>query len=182
VKKQLAHKPIPPPKSILRRIDNDLDYNPKTGIITWINPRSSKIKPGDIAGTINNGYIHIGFSLGNGKSIKIAAHHIAWYKYYGVWPSKEIDHKRGNKTDNRITKLRLVKHIQNGHNIKTFITNTTGVGGIYWDKQMNKYRARIKVNGKSISLGLFNTLKAAKLVRRNAEKQYYGKFRYRHND
>lgn len=51
--------------------------------------------------------------------------------------------------------------------------NKTGVNGVYWDKKLKKYRARINVKGKNISLGCFKTLEEAKKARKLAEDKYY---------
>jgi len=71
--------PIPPPKGVLRRIDNDIAYYPSTGLIIWLNPQSTKLKSGDIAGSFHNGYIRIKITY-KGKYYGILAHHIAYYK------------------------------------------------------------------------------------------------------
>lgn len=51
--------------------------------------------------------------------------------------------------------------------------NKTGVNGVYWDNKLKKYRARITVKGKSISLGCFKDLEEAKKARKLAEDKYY---------
>lgn len=51
--------------------------------------------------------------------------------------------------------------------------NKTGVNGVYWDKKLKKYRVRINVKGKSISLGCFKNLQEAKEARKDAEEKYY---------
>lgn len=51
--------------------------------------------------------------------------------------------------------------------------NKTGVNGVYWDKKLKKYRVRINVKGKSISLGCFKDLEKAKQTRKEAEEKYY---------
>lgn len=51
--------------------------------------------------------------------------------------------------------------------------NSTGINGVYWDKKLKKYRARINVKGKNISLGCFKDLKDAKKARKLAEDKYY---------
>jgi HNH endonuclease/AP2 domain len=172
--------PVPPPKGVLHRIDNDLEYYPSTGDIVWVNPGGHRvIKSGDIAGTLmKSGYILIRLRV-NSKVYSIYAHHIAYYKMHGVWPPKEIDHKRGKKSDNRWRKLRLAKHYQNGANSKLGINNTTGISGVSWYKSSNKYRVRIKYKYKEIHVGYFDTLREAKRARRRAERQYFGKFRFR---
>jgi HNH endonuclease/AP2 domain len=176
------HTPIPPPKDIIRRIDNDVEYYPSTGLIIWINPQSSKLKPGDIAGNIKaDGYISIGFKSKSGGVYKILAHHIAYYKMRGKWPPREMDHKRGNRADNRWSKLRLAKHHQNISNQKLRINNTSGITGISWYKATNKWQVRIGHRYRTINVGYFSTLQEAIKARRQAEKKYFGKFRRRHN-
>lgn len=51
--------------------------------------------------------------------------------------------------------------------------NKTGCSGVYLYKKPSTYRATIGVNGKKISLGLFNTLKEAIDARKNAERMYW---------
>ncbi len=51
-------------------------------------------------------------------------------------------------------------------------TKNNKVVGVGWHKQRNKYRARIKVNGKDISLGLFNLFEEAVNARKEAYKKY----------
>jgi hypothetical protein len=51
--------------------------------------------------------------------------------------------------------------------------NKTGCSGVYFYKNLNKYRATIGVNKDKISLGLFNTLKEAIDARKEAEKKYW---------
>ena len=50
-------------------------------------------------------------------------------------------------------------------------TNNQDVG-VGWHKQRGKWRARIKVNGKDKSLGLFEQYSDAVIARKNAEKVY----------
>jgi hypothetical protein len=170
--------PIPPPKGVLRRLDNDMEYYSLSGNIIWINP-IKHIKSGSVAGCLTkSGYIVIGLRY-NGKLYKLYAHHIAYYKMRGRWPPKEVDHKRGNKSDNRWSKLRLAKHYQNGANHKLHKSNTSGISGVDFYKNMNKYRVRIRYKYKYIHVGYFDTLREAKHARRQAEKQYFGKFRFR---
>jgi hypothetical protein len=50
--------------------------------------------------------------------------------------------------------------------------NTSGVTGVNWDKQTNKWRAEIMVNRKGIKLGRFTELQDAIQVRKQAEIDY----------
>lgn len=51
--------------------------------------------------------------------------------------------------------------------------NSTGVNGVYLDKKLNKYRARIYFKGKCIELGVFKDLENAKKARLQAEEKYF---------
>lgn len=59
------------------------------------------------------------------------------------------------------------------HNRRLLKTNKTGVNGVYFNKQMNKYHAQIYTNGKKKHLGFFDTLEEAKESRKIAEKQFW---------
>lgn len=53
--------------------------------------------------------------------------------------------------------------------------NTTGVRGVQWDYDRNKYRVTISNNRKKIYIGLFGEMKEAKEARKRAELKYWGK-------
>ena len=72
-----------------------LHYNPETGSFIWIAPFKN-INVGDIAGTLNYGYIRIGI---NKKYY--AAHRLIWLYMTGEWPKEEIDHMDMNRSNNR---------------------------------------------------------------------------------
>lgn len=52
--------------------------------------------------------------------------------------------------------------------------NTTGIRGVVWHKQCQKYQARIMIEGKNYNIGIFETREQAAVARRNAELQYWG--------
>ena len=61
------------------------------------------------------------------------------------------------------------------HNTRLQTNNTSGVTGIRWKKELNKYSAKIGVNGKVKYLGVFLTLTAAQVARKAAETKYWKK-------
>lgn len=51
--------------------------------------------------------------------------------------------------------------------------NTSGANGVFWDKQLQKYRTYIFVQGEKINLGCYSKLEDAKKARELAEDKYY---------
>lgn len=98
------------------------------------------------------------------------AHRLAWFMYYGEWPKDQIDHINGDATDNRIENLRDVSIKENGRNRSINANNKTGVMGV--SKRNGKFRASIRVDGKSKDLGLYDTLEDASAARKEAEIEY----------
>ena len=61
-----------------------------------------------------------------------------------------VDHIDGNKLNNQKHNLRIVTKSQNAMNSKVRSDNKSGVRGVNWDKIHNKWRARVKVDGKEV--------------------------------
>lgn len=68
-----------------------------------------------------------------------------------------VDHIDGNGLNNQKTNLRLCTNKENIRNSKIQTNNTTGFKGVSYHKQTGKYRARIKVSGKEVHIGLYDT-------------------------
>lgn len=90
--------------------------------------------------------------------------------------NKQIDHINHNPLDNRKENLRICSNMQNNWNKGKQKNNTSGIKGVCFLKNCNKWYARITVNGKTYNLGLFKNLLDAKKEREIAEKKYFGKF------
>ena len=167
----MSNKPLPP----LEELRENIDYNPDTGIFTWIKKPSIATKVGQEAGTANkNGYICISFR----KKIYYA-HRLAYYMYYGIDPlEKKIDHIRGPCNNNKINNLRLATHSQNSMNrVNLGSNNNSGYTGVDWNKRLKKWRARITINGVQKHLGYFTNKEDAIKARKEAEIKYFGEFR-----
>ena len=148
-----------------------LHYNPKTGVFTWIESNSNRVKIGDIAGHFHksSGYIVIAI---NGKLCK--SHRLAWLYMTGHVPKDCIDHINGDRSDNRFCNLREATQSQNNQNrIKAQKNNTTGYLGVTFHKATNKYLAKIRIGGKCEHLGIFTTPE-------EASKAYLAKKREKH--
>jgi hypothetical protein len=148
-------------------------YNPETGDIigssgkklTWVNKKDP-----------NNAYLRIHLQVSKKDEegqvwrtrYMISGHMFAWWWVYGEildYPKFVIDHINGDKTDNRISNLRKVTQSQNQWNIHKDVKGYSQVG--------NKYVSRIRVNGKNIKLGRFDTEKEATQAYLDAKEKYH---------
>lgn len=98
--------------------------------------------------------------------------------------SKEvmIDHKRHEKGmpnyDNRKSNLRIANYSENGMNTVIPKNNTSGFKGVCFDKQSNKWLARLFLNGEFVYQKEFDTKEKAIEARKNAEEKYFGEWSY----
>ena len=88
----------------------------------------------------------------------------------------DCDHIHHDTLDNRKSELRNCTHSQNSMNRKGAVADSkTGVLGVY-NKKPGKFQVNIKVDGRNVQIGTFSSIEEAILVRREAEKKYYGEF------
>jgi hypothetical protein len=102
-----------------------------------------------------------GYRQGRLDNKPVLAHRVAWAIQHGAWPRWDIDHINGDKSDNRLSNLRDVPHVDNQRNMRRHSSNTTGANGVGWHKRDNRFRAYIEVLGKQQHLGNFKTLDEA---------------------
>lgn len=146
------------------RLRDLLSYDPDTGVFVWRIHHRPKM-PGDRAGGSGHGYIQIRL---DGRLYY--AHRLAWLYVNGEWPPEQIDHINGDGTDNRIINLRACSNDENQKNLGLRKTNSSGLTGVRWDRQRQKWAAHIRVDGKVTQLGRFNSKEhahAAYLQRRS---------------
>jgi hypothetical protein len=109
-----------------------------------------------------------------GKYFKV--HRVIFYLVNG-WMPEEVDHIDGDRNNNHPDNLRAATHQQNSYNSRTH-RGCSGVKGV--SKAYGKWRARLCVNGKRISLGLFDSLELAELVVSEARDKYHGEFGFQY--
>ena len=100
------------------------------------------------------------------------AHRLIWLYVYGEFPEGQIDHINGRPSDNRIENLRDVTHQENNKNACKRKDNTSGHAGVGWHKHREKWHARIKLDGVTKHLGLFNVLEDAVAARQAANIEH----------
>lgn len=91
-----------------------------------------------------------------------------------------IDHISGERNDNRKHNLRIDDYSTNMMNSRISQNNTSGTKGVNYDKGDGKWRARIQVNNKRISLGSFLDIGKAINARKQAEEKYFGEYSYKY--
>jgi len=82
-----------------------------------------------------------------------------------------IDHKNGDGLDNRRSNFRIATKSQNAANARK-----DKIKGVTFDKQWGRWRARIGVMRKSISLGCFGTAEEAAIAYNRAAAKHFGEF------
>ena len=87
-----------------------------------------------------------------------------------------VDHRNGNRIDNRRENLRVATQSQNNANQKISARNTSGFKGVSFQKQHQKYRAQIVLNQKQKHLGYFQTAAQAASAYDTAALHYFGEF------
>lgn len=161
------------------------NYEPETGLfIVKERPKEEFDKAGYARHLKRIGRVSGGKKAGGYVSLVIdgkyyAAHRIAWLIVYDEWvpyPEYEIDHKNGNRSDNRISNLRKVTKSENQRNSAQRVNNTSGVHGVNWKPKYNsiegdgRWVARIWNGPRHVYLGSFKSLHEAAIARKAAER------------
>jgi hypothetical protein len=143
------------------RVRELLSYNPETGRLIWIRkaaPNAYRIKIGSTAGTrMNTGYLEICIN-----DRRYLAHRIAWLYMTGSWPTGQIDHMDGDRTNNVFSNLRDVPHFGNQQNFKRARVDnrSTQLLGVSRSGRFG-YKAEITARGVRKHIGSFPTPEAA---------------------
>lgn len=162
-----AKKPITP-----KRLREVLNYNPDTGLLTWRIRRGKSTPAGKIAGSLNHdGYIHVRVD-----KLPALAHRIAWVLMTGRWPKNQLDHRDRNRANNRWANLRLATASQNQANTGLSSRNTSGRKGVTWVKSRNKWQATIRVDGRHLHIGFFDSLAVASAAYQEVARNHHGEF------
>lgn len=97
-------------------------------------------------------------------------------RFHYLLGKKEADHKNRNPFDNRKSNLRDCTKRGNAINHSMRKDNTSGVTGVYWNKNTSKWYAGISKDGKMYFSQGFANKQDAIDTRLKAEKEHYGEF------
>ena len=135
-------------------------YDPETGRLWWKKKPNRQASVGKEIGSKNpEGYLYF-YSYGR----RYKAHRVAWLLVHGEWPSDQIDHINGVRTDNRISNLRAVDQSTNMENMRgARKSNKSGFLGVhlYAPHRRKPYKATICIKGKTKALGVYETAEMA---------------------
>ena len=146
-----------------------LSYDPATGIFRWRVSRSG-VKAGKVAGRSGGGKGYCQICVDR-KFYQ--AGRLAWLYMTDKWPKLEINHINGNRLDAKWDNLREVTRSQKAASTPTH--NKLGARGV-WITRNGKYAARIRLDGTTTHLGLFETLEEARAAYAKAAKGVFGIF------
>lgn len=153
------------------RLHQLFDYDRDTGNFRR-KVTASHFRAGTIAGTVaQSGYVMIYVDYKNYR-----AHRLAWLYVHGQWPAKSLDHKNCNRADNAFANLREATGKQQNANTKLRKDNASGCKGVHWEKDRQKFRAGITINGREKILGRFTTKKEAQFAYAIAARAEFGEF------
>lgn len=133
-------------------------------------------------GAMSHGYLSLTIRY-KSKAYAFREHRLRWFLHYGFFPSKQIDHINRDKTDNRISNLRLVSARENQLNCYKLQRpfGKCKFIGVHYSKYSKKYVAKIHVEGTSMHFGYFTKAKEAALARDRYIREHDLTHRYKLN-
>lgn len=94
----------------------------------------------------------------------------------GAALGQRVDHADRCTLNNQRSNLRICTPSQNTCNSSRVTTNRSGFKGVSWHNKHKKWRARLRHNGKEISLGYFDDKLEAAKAYDAAARNTYGEF------
>lgn len=171
----MRHRKLPSQEVLL----SILDYDPETGVLTWLprttehfkNPSSVNRWNGAWAGKTalaanRNGYLG-GCLMGANHN----AHRVIWKMMTGH-EADTVDHIDGDRKNNKWSNLRSVTLAENCRNKTLPKNNTSGRIGVVRVKNIGRWVAQARQNGKTYYIGMFARFEDAVAARRNWEQSH----------
>jgi hypothetical protein len=123
-------------------------YDPETGFLHHKHAKPGVFKDAFAGNVSKRGYVQLGIG-----DTRYQAHRVIWCMQTGEDPKHlAVDHRNGIKSDNRFENLRLATTQQNNWNVP---------GRCIERYPSGNYCARIRHNGKLLTLGTFPTFEEA---------------------
>jgi len=87
-----------------------------------------------------------------------------------------VDHKNGDKRDNRRSNIRVCTPTQNNANQRYPVNNTSGYKGVSWHSDGIGWQAKVYSGGKFFHLGIFKDAKDAARAYNEKALELWGEF------
>lgn len=152
------------------RIKELLSYDGNSGMFVWIKKTApnSRGHIGSVAGSIHkHGYRVIAI---DGRQHQ--ASRLAWIYTHGEINGQFIDHINGDRSDNRLSNLRIASQSQNNQNIRS-ARSKTGTGFLGVTQSRGKFAAQLLVNGHNKHIGYFKTPDEAHAAYLTAKREHH---------
>jgi len=149
------------------RLRELLHYDPETGVFT------RRLKRGGYAAGSRVGYTAPdGRVLVSVDNKNFRAHRLVWLYVHGEWPSNDVDHINGDPSDNRLCNLRDVPHMVNLQNrVRPTRANRHGLIGV--TKNHDRFMAQIKIDGRRVYIGTYDTPEEASAAYLEAKRKHH---------
>lgn len=171
-------KPKPKPIPIVE-LQEVLRYEPDTGRFYWrVRPSpTSRARAGDEAGSSERPYRRVMV-----KKEHYSLHRLAFAFTYG-WAPESVDHRDGDTWNNTADNLREATDRQQQQNKASLgVSKAPGRkyrkadGTVVIYQRTKGFQSGIRVNGKKVWLGNFETMQEARDAYRKAAAEHFGEF------
>jgi hypothetical protein len=113
----------------------------------------------------------------DGKSVNCLVHRLVALNFITNPENKScVDHINNDKLNNNLTNLRWCSKTENAINTGLKINNTSGVKGVYFNKEKKRWEAQLMHMKKKVFIGRYDTLEEAKQARRKKIIELFGEF------
>ena len=141
----------------------------KDGSLYWKVRKAQNTYIGKRAGSPTHGYESV---MVDGRNWRI--HRLVFLMQHGYMP-KMIDHINNDRSDNRIENLRAADDNQNAHNQMLRSNNVSGIKGVSWNNDRQKWAVRVNHNKKTYQRYV-QDLELAELVAIEMRSKLHGEF------
>ena len=166
-----APNKLTPPIERLREL---IEYDAEAGLLLWRlrsdNRWNARFAGKAVGYSETNGYLATAI---DGRRFMV--HRLAWKFHFGTEPPLLIDHRDGDRLNNRPENLREADNSTNQANSK-LRKDAAPLKGAHWNRFRGYWQSAIKIEGRTISLGRFETAEAAHAAYVEAAKRHFGDF------
>lgn len=142
-------------------------FTVEDGALYWKASRGCALAGNRCGWVSEDGYRFIGI---NGRLFQ--EHRLLFFYFKGYMPDL-IDHEDRDTSNNLMYNLREADKVLNSVNRGLQANNTSGVRGVGWNKNAEKWVAYIKHHGKHMHLGLFDLFEDAVKARLKAQAELW---------